>query len=52
VRVPEILITSFPEIMTTFEVVISGSFASRWLGVMGLPAARKKGDDQKKLRKE
>lgn len=38
---------SFPEIMTTFEVVISGSLASWNRGAMGLSAARKKedGDD-------
>ncbi len=46
VRVPEKMTTSFPEIMTTFEVMVSGSFASRRPGAMGLSAARKKEDDQ------
>ena len=46
VRVPEILTTSFPEIMATFGAVISGSVASQRRGAMGLPAARYKEDDQ------
>ena len=45
-RVPEILTTSFPEIMATFGAVVSGSVASQRPGAMGLLAARYKEDDQ------
>ncbi len=39
-RVPEILTTSFPEIMATLWAVIFGSVSSCRPGAMGFPAAR------------
>ena len=44
-RVPEILTTSFPEIIATLWAVISGRVASQELGAIGLPAVRDQEDD-------